>query len=346
MKNFLKRVIHNIKQLIFQILAKINVEKQFGKGVRFLSRHFKWVITFFVALSLADLCVLLIWPLLLPGDSVEGKKPQIIKARPVRPSRINFINSKNIFHRGPIPEHDSLGQGKDFSSDGMSVPSNLPFKLLGTLVSDNAQYSMASVFVQSTQKSDSYFTGDIIDNKAQVKNIKRRKVILLNLNNDRLEHLEIPIDKKALAVDRLSKDSSSKSPFTLSPEKKLSSYEGITEVKENEYSVNRSIINDHLQNLPDILQQARTDPKLDTNGEVIGHTFKWILKDSVFRSLGFEKGDTIISVNGEKVNDKTEAAELFQKFRASSQFHVMVEDKKDGKVKNLSYNIDEDASVQ
>ena len=129
------------------------------------------------------------------------------------------------------------------------------------------------------------------------------------------------------------------------PKKKPISHKGISKLDNNQYAVTRSSLNEYLQQLPDILQQARVEAKYGTDGKVQGHAFTWIEEGSIFESLGFIKGDMLTSVNGEKVNDNMEAQRLFQQFRASSQFSVMVEDEQ-GKTREISYNINEDASVE
>lgn len=342
MKEFSKNLINKVKNLILKISQKINFEKGLKKFLNFLPKYFKFILTFFIALILADLCILFIWPLFLPGESsLPNKKLKIIKLNPTVSLDQNLILSKNIFHRGSIPEFEN----QNLPLEGKSQPTSLPFKLLGTIESSNPQRSMASIHISTLQQSNSYFVNDIIDNKAQIKTIERRRVIFINLNNNRLEHIEIPLDQKGFPLGGFALNAFDSPPPLRFQTPPSSLYKGISKTEDNQYSINRSTINDHLQKLPDILQQARVDPKIGENGQVIGHTFAWIKKNSVFEGLGFQKGDTIISINGEKVNDRVEATELFQRFRTSSQFDVIVEDK-DGKIKQLSYNIDEDASVQ
>ena len=340
LKDALKKLspkLQKISLIFSQWLGKVNLEKP----LRFLLKKGGFIAAFLIALALADLTVLFVWPFFLP--SAEGPSYRRPIQRPAQTKRApeNWLLSKNIFHRGPIPE---AGGSLTSSAGAAGEASRLPFKLLGTIEGSKPEYSMASIYLNSKQESHSYFIGDIIDDKAQIKSIERRKVIFLNFGNNQIEFIEIPLDEGGGGF-ALSSPSKKEAPALLSPVlKDRPAFEGVVETKPNQYSVNRSTINRYMQKLPDILQQARVDPKLGPDGTVLGHTFRWIKKNSLFEGLGFSKGDTIISVNGEKASGQNEAAELFQRFRSQSDFDVVVEGQ-DGKIRKLTYRVDEDASV-
>ena len=335
LKNLFVQWIQKVKSIHFSHVFLPKIQKIFSK-------NFKWIIILLISAVLADLSLLFIGPLLLPDSNIS--KPAQIKTYRSHfktTSDTQFILSSNIFHRGPIPETLNSKQNSDLSIEGPSTPTSLPLTLLGTIESSNPQLSMASILNKSQQESNSYFVGDTIDGKAQITSIQRRKVVFRNLINNRMEHIEIPLDKDILSISTLKKPLLQKTtqPQSFAP------YKGISKEGNSHYSLDRSTINKHLKKLPDILQQARVKPKYAADGQILGHTFTWIKKGSVFEGLGFQEGDTLISFNGEKVSDQTEAAELFQKLRTTSNFQVKVENK-DGKVQSLSYDINENASVQ
>ena len=288
---------------------------------------------------MADLVILLIRPSLLPKDNIALQKPKTIPFKQSTSPSSNFIHTVNIFHSGPIPPPlKELKQEPIFT--GASKKTGLPFQLLGTIENFDPQKSMASIQITSSRETNSYFTGDIIDNKARVTQIQRRKVIFMNLLNNQMEHLEIPVE--ASLFNFTNKEIKEKADIK-KPEKKT--HKGISKTEDNRYSVTRSSLNEYLQKLPDILQQARLEAKYGTDGKVLGHTFTWIEEGSVYESLGFAEGDVLMSINGEKINNDMEAQKLFQQFRADSQFSVIVESEK-GDTREISYNINEDSSVQ
>ena len=352
MKNFstnlIKKIVFAVKNKTASFPFEHITAKLFSFLSQSLSKHFKLILTGLIALALADLFILFLLPVFLPKEEL---KPPTAKRRnlknPFQPS--SWVSSKNIFHRGELPSPLSKNkEGAAILSSGESRLTSLPFKLLGTIENENPKRSMASIFNRSDKKASSYFVGDTIDNKAEIQSIQRRKVVFINLLSDQLEHIEIPLDANPFS---LNKDGKTPSPLTSFlpkfPEKKQKKtpYKGISEVKKNQFSLNRSLLNDHLQKLPDILQQASLKPKIDKTGQIAGHTFTWIKEGSVYEGMGFEKGDTLVSINGEKVNNVMEATELFHKSRSTSEFFVVVENK-DGQKREVSYNISEDASVR
>ena len=296
--------------------------------------------TLIVALALADLAVLFVHSYFLPEEpqTLMKKPKRIIRYKRENPSiNVDFIHKVNIFHEGKIPPSLNEKTSLENPLSEESQASNLPFKLLGTIENFDPKKSMASIYDTTKNETQSYMPEDVIDDKARVVKVERRKVTFLNLINKRLEHIEIPLEETLSFNPKL--------PEKLLLEKKKPSLNGISETGENKYSLPRSTINKHLQSLPDILQQARVEPRMGEKGQVQGFTFTWIQKDSLFESIGFQKGDTLISVNGEEFQNATEAEEAFRRFRTESQFSVVVEDQ-DGKRKTLSYDISEDASIE
>lgn len=344
MKLLLQKVLYQSKNFLRNQFKKIDFNTVLQKIPPFFLKYKRWIITLLITIALADLVILFIWPSLLPENTITSTKPKTISVKQrTNSSSSNFIHTANIFHSDPIPPPLSeLERQEEPTFTGESKKTNLPFKLLGTIENFNPKRSMASIQI-TPGETNSYFFGDTIDNKARITQIQRRKVVFINLINNQVEHLEIPIEESVFNV-RNQLDKIENKPLK-QPKTKPITHKGISKTDDNRYSVTRSSINDYLQQLPDILQQARVEPKYGTDGKVLGHSFTWIEEGSIFESLGFTKGDMLISVNGEKVNNDMEAQKLFQQFRADSQFSVVVENES-GETREVSYNINEDTSVQ
>ncbi|MDE0151205.1 MAG: hypothetical protein OXK80_01745 [Bdellovibrionales bacterium] len=344
MKLLLQKVLYQSKNFLRNQFKNIDFNSFLQKIPPFFFKYKRWIITVIVTIALADLFILFIWPFLLPQSTITSTKPKTISVKQkANSSSSNFIHTANIFHSGPIPPPLSeLERQEEPTFTGESKKTNLPFKLLGTIENFNPKRSMASIQV-TPGETNSYFVGDTIDNKARVTQIQRRKVIFMNLINNQMEHLEIPIEESLFNVRN--KTGKIENQPLKQPKTKPITHKGISKTNNNQYSVTRSSLNEYLQQLPDILQQARVEPKYGTDGKVLGHTFTWMEEGSIFESLGFVKGDMLISVNGEKVNNDMEAQKLFQQFRADSQFSIVVESE-NGETREISYNINEDTSVQ
>lgn len=343
MKQLLQKLSYQFKNLLLNQFKKTDFNVILKKIHPFFFKYRRWILTSMIALALADLVILFIWPALLPQNNMTPQKPKTIPLKQRASSASNFIHTVNIFHSGPIPPPlKEIDKQQEPAFTGKSKKTGLPFKLLGTIENFNPKRSMASIQVTSSGETNSYFVGDTIDNKARVTQIQRRKVIFMNLINNQLEHLEIPIEESFFNIRN--KPTTIKEPVK-QPKEKPVSHKGISKTDNNRYSVTRSSLNEYLKQLPDILQQARVEPKYGTDGKVLGHTFTWMEEGSIFESLGFVKGDMLISVNGERVSDNMEAQKLFQQFRADSQFSVVVENEQ-GEAREISYDINEDTSVE
>ena len=349
MRNKIKKLFIQIFFWIRNQLKKIDTTALSQKLILLFSRYTSWIIVIVTAMALADLALLFMWPTLLPSREIKNSSLPIQASQKKKVSPVDFLHTANIFHTGPIPLSLKESRNEDLLTKrpkGVSQPSNLPFQLLGTIENFNPARSMASIRISSSQPVQSYFVGDEIDGKARVTVIERRHVKFINLINNQLEHIEIPLENELHMMTK----TPTKTPVeTIVPVKKpkevKSSIKGISTTDQNKYKVTRSVINEHIADLPNILQQARLEPKINSNGQMIGHEFKWIKKGSVYENLGFKEGDTLISINGEKVSDEIEAQKIFQQFRASSQFSLEIQNK-NGDHRELSYNVDENTSIE
>ncbi len=344
LKNKIRKLFTHISLWLWNQLKKIDTASLSQKLSTFFSRYSSWIIVALVSLALADITLLFIWPSLLPSKGIKNSALPVQVTRSQTLSPVDFLHTANIFHPGPIPLSLKEDQEDSFSLEtpqSESSLSNLPFQLLGTIESMNPQRSMASIRISSTEPTLSYFVGDEIDGKARITIIERRHVKFINLLNNRLEHIEIPLDYK-LQMTTVEPDNDIREE---EEEKTKPTIEGVSQIDTNKYEVTRSVINNHIRNLPDILQQARVEPKIDPDGRLVGHEFQWIKKGSIYENLGFKKGDTLISINNKKVNNEMEAQRLFQQFRTSSQFSIKIQNK-NGQERELSYNIDEDTSIE
>ena len=200
------------------------------------------------------------------------------------------------------------------------VLSSLPFQLKGTIIHANPNRSVATIKAGSDHKIKSYTRGENIAEQAEIKEIQRKKVIFLNLNNNRLEYIIIPEEKEPFKLSYLQDKLPLPQTSSTVRKKGLSNFE-----------INRSDINEYLHNLPEILQQARVVPHPD------GFEFTHIDKTSIFNELGFKKGDVIKEVDGEIVRTPEQALELFDRLKGEDRVEILVQ--KDGKDIRYNYTI-------
>ncbi len=299
----------------------IKAKKYTEKPAFIVKKNWKFLVIFLVALLISDLLLIKSHNFLLPDKAL----PPLALLN--RTSRENLsselyknIWENNIFHTGPIPMH--LQEDAPVSLE--PVRSSLPFKLKGAIVHANPSRSVA-VIMDSDNKTLAYQKGGVIENQAEIREIQQNKVIFFNQNNNRLEYVVIPEESK---------------PFKLSYEKdKLKASKSLLVRKKgsNEFQVKRSDINQYLQRLPEILNQARVVPHPE------GWKFSSVNKGSIFEKLGFKKNDILKEVNGENLAGVTpeEALEIYESLKLTSEFKTLV--LRDGREVYSEYNVSEDA---
>lgn len=98
--------------------------------------------------------------------------------------------------------------------------------------------------------------------------------------------------------------------------------EGITMLSDHERTVSRNLFDRQLQRLPEVLNQARTAPYWDINGQEAGFRVVDIEAGSVFEQLGLRQEDVIVTVNGVSVRNNREALAAYQSFKSSEAIQL------------------------
>ena len=302
------------------------IQKNLNKFLPFIQRHWKLFFSFLIAFLISDLLLIKSYVFLTPDKELPPLKSSLSRAD--QSPSLDLYKSlweNNIFHTGPIP----LKLKETEETNMEPVLSSLPFQLKGTIIHINPVRSVASI--TSSGKTLSYQQGEAIASQAEIKVIQRGKVIFFNQNNNRLEYIA------------LSKKESPLLSLSYTKEKEIQT-NLIKRTGFNRFQVKRSDVEEYLQNLPEVLNQARVVPHRSNTGEIMGWRFSSIDKDSVFEKLGFEKGDILKKVDGQIVQSYDQALELFDKLRGESKVQIVVE--KDGKDQDYEYNVKENAPIR
>jgi general secretion pathway protein C len=112
--------------------------------------------------------------------------------------------------------------------------------------------------------------------------------------------------------------------------------EGVRQLAENRYEIDRSTLDTTLGDLNKIATQARIVPSFK-NGTANGFKLFSIQPGSLYSSIGIENGDVVQRVNGYEINSPEKALELYQKLKESG--HVTIELERGGQVIRKEYNI-------
>ncbi len=291
-------------------------------------KFYVYILVVYIGLLLADLTILQIRPSMLPTK--PPPPPPVREDNHEIMSRMSYndITSRNIFSPdGVIPPPLSSGENKGESDDGPAVLSQLPLKLEGTIVHANPKKSVATILLRSANATSSFTTGEDIEGMARITKVERRKVTFRNLNNNRLEYIEIPKDG---AIN-----------FGMQAPVAATSTGEVEKRGEFDFAVKRADLTKYTSDLSSILNQARMVPNIipGTGGQVSGFRFVSIQPGSIYEKLGFKPMDVIKSVNGEPVNSPTKAMELYNALKSDSGVTLSVD--RGGREETFKYNITE-----
>jgi general secretion pathway protein C len=202
------------------------------------------------------------------------------------------------------------------------VPTTLPLKLLGTLVSLHPSASIASVYEGTARRTLSVWTGAELQG-AQVVAIERTRVLLLNAG--RLEFVS-----KDSEQGTPGKEPPPAAPPT-QPNTSASPGVSVRQVGPGSYEVSRQELDVALANPNQLLMQARVIPSHQ------GFKMFSIRPDSLYARIGLQNGDVLQRINGLSLNNVQDGLEAFHKLRESSRIELQVE--RNGQPVRMNYSL-------
>jgi general secretion pathway protein C len=110
----------------------------------------------------------------------------------------------------------------------------------------------------------------------------------------------------------------------------------IHKVSANEFNIERSVVDQILENQADLMRTARIVPEKEGD-KVVGIRLFGIKKDSLLGMLGIENGDRLSSINGFEMSDPQKALEAYTRLRTAD--HLTVSVARQGKPMNIDFNI-------
>src|SRR5262249_26365233 len=111
---------------------------------------------------------------------------------------------------------------------------------------------------------------------------------------------------------------------------------GIQKVGNNEYNIDRAVVDKILENQADLMRQARIVPEQE-NGRVVGIRMFGIRNDTLLGTLGMQNGDRLQTINGFDMASPEKALEAYARLRTADKLTVSLN--RNGQNMNLDYNI-------
>lgn len=285
-----------------------------------------YVLLFFVGMLVSKYLTTYFRADMLPVGGVTkvnmANKKSMLRGRTA--SVFTSVKDKNIFNSDHfIPDslsEKSSGQGEG-EDNSKPILTSLPLKLVGTIIHGAREKSVATIEL-SGKDIQAVMAGEEIDGMARIRDIQRYKVIFRNLQNRKLEYIEIKEENKI----QMGVASNGTTPSA-------------GDVQTN-FTFTRTQINKYLDNLPQVLQDAKAVPYIapGSGGEVSGFKLVAIKTGSIYEKLGLKRGDIIKGVNGEPVDSPNKAMELYQALKNSDS--IQLEINRDGSATTLNYMLE------
>jgi len=216
----------------------------------------------------------------------------------------------------PVPKDDpkvaNANEPPPFDPNAPPVKSSLRAKLIGTMVANQPQWSLASVQDMSNNEVVIYMVGDKVLN-AEILEIERLRVIVRNQNRKEFIDADGPEGGAIAAAMPAIAQVAQANPAVLG--------NGIKELGANKYTVPRSEIDKTLSNLNDVAMQARIVPSFK-DGQANGFKVFSIRPDSIYSKIGIQNGDVISRINGYEINSPDKALEVYAKLKEASRIEV------------------------
>lgn len=221
------------------------------------------------------------------------------------PSSLGMVKSINIFrtNSGTIKKKTIA----DTKCEKAERNSNLPIKLINTIVLQDSVKSLASVQIRGERQLQEVREGEQISNLAKIFKISRLEVLVKNLESGVCE--SIASDKARDTMQRISVMSPSQSKqYKLN--KKMPGIENVG----NKFNISKALLDEKMKDIASILTQARALKIQNPDGSM---SFKMTEIDpsGLFPYLGIQDQDIITSINGKPIYDMNEIMNLFGRIK-------------------------------
>lgn len=225
-------------------------------------------------------------------------------------------------------------------------PTTLPIKLLGTMVVQPASWSSASVEVDKGTQTVVSVGQELLSGQAKVYAIRRNFIVLQESDKLTVAKLAPVGDAGGPGADGQPPmpggglrppPAAGQPPKTAeaTPNNEPTSG-GVTKVAEGAYTMDRSHVNEKLKDVSALSREARVVPNYK-NGKYEGFRMIGMQDSGLFRSIGFENGDVVQAVNGERIDSPNKALALYDALKNKSRLTVLVE--RGGVLRTMRYTV-------
>ncbi|HEY3445704.1 MAG TPA: type II secretion system protein GspC [Myxococcales bacterium] len=213
-----------------------------------------------------------------------------------------------------------------------AVKTGLRVKLVGTMVANLPEWSLANIEDTTSKVTTVFMVGDKIQN-ADIIEIELKRVIINN--NGRKEFIDDEAGNGDI-VHAAAAPGPTVVASNTNPPPSGSVGAGIKETGADTYEIPKEEINKALGNLNDIAMQARIVPAFK-DGVATGFKLFSIRPDSLYTKIGIQNGDIVRRINGFEINSPDKALEVYSKLKESNRIEIEVD--RNGSPVKKTYNV-------
>jgi type II secretory pathway component PulC len=113
---------------------------------------------------------------------------------------------------------------------------------------------------------------------------------------------------------------------------------GVRQVAPNRYLVNRSSLNNDMQDMAKLFTEVRAVPNIQ-NGSSNGFALSEIQPGSIFDAMGLHDGDVVTNIGGQPTTDPRKTISVLESLQTASTQSIRLTVLRNGAPVNLSYTI-------
>jgi general secretion pathway protein C len=241
------------------------------------------------------------------------------------------FSGRNMFCSDCTPAVDNK-----VSDPSQVAITSLPLALLATNIGNKPEESYATIVNSENQMQGAYAVGDQMPAKGSGK-IKSIHFKYLDFeNNGRTERLVLLGAAPPVTAPVPVAEAPQLATGEGGDEMQSSIDSGIKKIDDNNYEIDKSLVEKVLLNPMAVAKGARVVPSMK-NGKPDGFKLYAIRPSSAFARLGLANGDTLQSINGFELTSADKALEVYTKLREATSLEVEVTRR--GKPVTLKYSI-------
>lgn len=217
------------------------------------------------------------------------------------------------------------------ADSGDAVPTQLPFQLRGTLMSDDPGMSLAIVYEDTTQHSRTVWTGSTLQG-AEVLAIERTRVLLSN--KGRVEFLEI--SPRSAEPPGAASPAASAAPAPSPVAAPAALFATLQQTGPDTYVIQRSDVANLRDHAEELYSQGERKGDF-RNGAWFGIKVVSLTPGSVYERMGLKAGDTLVKANELSLGMPPQEMRAVQLLKTAIRFDLDIE--RDGKMIRKTYFI-------